>query len=351
MKFCTIRTLCTAAVVTALAVPTFAQPSGDTPPERRLHPGGDAARQESGAEREVAPALRNTNPQTGTVQTQTRPARGTQTRPATSDGVIVEEGAIQVQGRPEAGGRMVQRDNQQGQLSNAAIARWVAADNEAEIHVAEVAQRQSDNAQVKQFAAMLVQDHTQFGEKVRQAANSDRNNNDRNADRVDANNREGAATEQTETRRNRDAARANRETADGNNGQRDNADGNNAATRETNVDRNDRDQAEGRQGQAGQRGMRGMANNNPAVMLHEEIKDRCAESSVAMLKQKQGAEFDAAFLGMQIVAHMGMIDTLNVAQQHATGDLKATLQQGEQTTKQHLQKAKDLMQQLEKNRS
>jgi len=84
-----------------------------------------------------------------------------------------------------------------------------------------------------------------------------------------------------------------------------------------------------------------------ALQLKQEIGRKCIENSTRELGNKQGAEFDKAYIGEQIVAHNQMLATLEVFQQHASGQLRDTVAKGIQTTQHHKQEAEKIMKELE----
>lgn len=84
------------------------------------------------------------------------------------------------------------------------------------------------------------------------------------------------------------------------------------------------------------------------LMIKQEIADECLASLRKELETKSGFEFDACYVGMQIAAHMHMVDTLKVQARHASEDLKPVLEQGRETAQMHLDAAKKLMHGLDK---
>jgi hypothetical protein len=66
------------------------------------------------------------------------------------------------------------------------------------------------------------------------------------------------------------------------------------------------------------------------------------------LQKKQAAQFDQTFMGLQVLGHMRMVEALDVMQQQASGEFQQTLQQALDTTRQHLAKAEQINQTLEK---
>jgi predicted outer membrane protein len=83
------------------------------------------------------------------------------------------------------------------------------------------------------------------------------------------------------------------------------------------------------------------------LQLQEQIESKVVETLKKGLQDKQGSQFDQTFMGLQLLAHMRMLDTLDVMQQHASGQLRQTLQDAQQATQQHLQMAEQLKKTLE----
>lgn len=302
MKFGPLKPLFAAAVAAALALPVIAQQ--DSPVERRQSPGGDAARDASGADDRT-----RTDDQSGREEGQ----------PGRRAARAADAGGADDSGTRDEGNR-----GQRGQISDQGIVRWIAAGNEGEIQVNEFAQSKAQHEQVKQFAQQMVEDHTKLGETLRNAA--------RDGGR-DGEGREGAATRPGGAERTARRVAPGAENVAAADEAQDRAEEGGATNR--NADRNADRQGNGPRG-----------GNNPYLALHEEIKRQCTESTLAELREKEGAEFDKAFIGGQIHAHMGMLDTLKVAQMHASPELKQTLADAQSHVEQHLQKAKQIMEQI-----
>jgi predicted outer membrane protein len=83
------------------------------------------------------------------------------------------------------------------------------------------------------------------------------------------------------------------------------------------------------------------------VSLKRELGEKCLQTAIAELEQKSGAEFDKCFVGMQIVAHLHAIDAMLVFQNHVSPELNKVLAEGIQTSRGHLQQAKDLAKRLD----
>lgn len=101
------------------------------------------------------------------------------------------------------------------------------------------------------------------------------------------------------------------------------------------------------QGFRGEQALTAIAPGEPLLQMKAEIARRCGELTQRELAAKQGAEFDKAYIGQQIVSHIDMLATLQTVQQHASSELQPMIQKGIQTTEQHLSQAKQIMQQLD----
>jgi predicted outer membrane protein len=83
--------------------------------------------------------------------------------------------------------------------------------------------------------------------------------------------------------------------------------------------------------------------------INREMAERCLASSRQELESKQGAKFDMCYVGMQIGAHMHMVDATSVLQKHVSPELQQIFSEANQSTEQHLQHARRLMETLEKS--
>jgi predicted outer membrane protein len=83
------------------------------------------------------------------------------------------------------------------------------------------------------------------------------------------------------------------------------------------------------------------------LQLNQQAAQECLQMTKSMLQEKQGAEFDKAFAGMQIGAHVGMLAKLKASERHATGELASVIQESKQAVEQHLEQAKQICKDLE----
>lgn len=322
MRTGTLKTLCVAAVACATALPVAAQNrTFETPPARQV----EGVQTPPGA------------PPAGTVidRQPTDEALPGQTRTANYP-----------PGQGEARG--------QG-LNDRVLARWIATCNEAEIRINEAAQQQAESDQVKQFAAKMIKDHGMLGDKLSQVTGSGAGDRPRAGE---TRRRPSDAPEGRAVPENGATAPERRPGANRRERQNEAIDDNSVAfqpgTRpaqpgERIVQPGERPDAGTRQARP-EGAARGMRGGNPLLMFHEEVTKQCTESTIAALKEKQGPKFDHAFMHQQVMAHMSMLDTLKVAGNHASPELKPTLDEATQHTQAHLDEAKQILEQLENQR-
>jgi len=170
--------------------------------------------------------------------------------------------------------------------------------NRGEIALSQFAQQRSTNEDVKKFASQMIEDHNKFLTKLQSVAGK----------RHEAN--EGTGVEQ--------------------------AAGTTNAT----------DTAENAKTGKHHMGHWGGASAAQFLKILDEVAQQCQQSKQQELSQKTGTHFDVCYMGMQIGAHMMMADELTVYGKHASAELRPILQEGLETTKQHLTRAKELEQRL-----
>jgi predicted outer membrane protein len=82
------------------------------------------------------------------------------------------------------------------------------------------------------------------------------------------------------------------------------------------------------------------------MAIHKEIGARCLESTKKEIGKHQGMDFDQAFMGQQLVAHLEMVDKLTVLKNHASPELRQEIENGLEMANRHLQEARQVMGQL-----
>jgi predicted outer membrane protein len=208
--------------------------------------------------------------------------------------------------------------------SDRILATWVQVGNNNELELAKVAQQRAQSPQVKEFAQMMLKDHGEFGQKLQPYGEAAGMPPGRT---TDPSGRTTDPTGKTDPTGRTDPTGKPDPT------------GRDPSGRTT--DPTGRDPS-GRPFDASAR--LGAFNH---VGLVKELGQQCLASAKRELESKTGPEFDRCYVGMQIGAHMQMLDTLQVFQRHASERLRPILQQGEQTVQHHLLHAKQLGKQLE----
>lgn len=193
------------------------------------------------------------------------------------------------------------------------LASWVLACNNNEVTLAQAAQTKAQNSDVKQFAETMAKDHGEFGRKLQKFAGS------------------GSEMPGTETGHRRTEG----ETSQGETG----------TGRRTSEEAGETGERTGRS-QPADAGMQRGADLNHVALI-QELSRKQLESAQKMLAEKQGAEYDRCYMGMQVMAHVGVSDMLEVFSKHASPELRTLLQEGQKTVRTHLEKAKDIANKLD----
>ncbi|HEY4234274.1 MAG TPA: DUF4142 domain-containing protein [Lacipirellulaceae bacterium] len=85
--------------------------------------------------------------------------------------------------------------------------------------------------------------------------------------------------------------------------------------------------------------------------IERQIAERCTADLKKELEGKSGREFDDCYIGAQIGGHMHMQAALAVISEHASGQLRDIVKDAQPTVDKHLDRAKKLMEQLDKSTS
>lgn len=194
------------------------------------------------------------------------------------------------------------------------LAACLIIDNHKEIALAQFAHEKSQNEQVKAFAEKMARDHQQFIQQLQETATSGGFSNEQLTLRG-AQSPAGARPEQADPQRPGTAPR----------------------TQDPQAPRRTARPAE-LEGRGGQ--------EVSFIELKQELTEECLQTMRQELEQKPEAEFDKCYIGSQVMAHMAMVDTLEVFSRHASPELKSVLEKGKQTAQMHLSEAKKLEQQL-----
>jgi predicted outer membrane protein len=190
--------------------------------------------------------------------------------------------------------------------------------NKCEIEFAQLAQQQSQNPQVKEFAQMLEQDHQKIVQQLEPLAGGQAG---QSATRVESQTRISAAGQNDAQRQPADTTRLP---------------GSPGATQTTRS-----------QTQTAEYGSQEMSGPFAQLaQIEKQIGEQKKQAMLDELQQKSGAEFDKCYVGSQVGAHMEAVAALQVISQQQ-GELAQAAQQALPTVQQHLDHAKQLAKQLE----
>ena len=226
--------------------------------------------------------------------------------------------------RPEGRAPQQPAGQNAGHHQNAAqhqslLASCLVHDNQAEVALSRMAQEKSQSEAVKKFAGMIVEDHQKFLGKLQKFAP--------NAGQL-SQNQSGTSGLSGNNLRN----------ADGNQGVQN-------RSNQVNQDQDNRNNATATQPNPGQSNDIGLN----VAKLQQELAQQCLSDAQEKLAQSDGDEFDKCYVGMQIAMHAGMKSKLTVFSRHASGEFKQLIDQGLQTTGEHLEKAESIMEELAEN--
>jgi predicted outer membrane protein len=197
------------------------------------------------------------------------------------------------------------------------LANCIALHNQEEIEMAQWAADKTQNAKVKEFAQMLVQDHQQFAQKLQRFETRDASGA---AQRTNA-----SATQPAP------AAQPNA-TGTQQNGQR--------------IVQNEVQLPNGRIEYRANYGPNSGGVDEQFYQIEREAVANCERMTKECLGRKQGGDFDKAFVGSQIGAHIATLAHLNAASQHVSGDFQQVLREGAQSVEKHKQRAEELEKEL-----
>lgn len=229
------------------------------------------------------------------------------------------------------------------------IAVCLLLGNQEEVAMAQFAEQRSQNDQVKQFAQQMIQHHQQAISKIQQAAPGTAGLNLQLQGGA-----EGQASASTSASGVRPASAEEPATSRSGNSasgaQSDNAGTSASGTQSDNASTNAQSSATNNAISATNTGTRagGSAGGHDqrAVQMAQQIKQQCLNLTQQELAEKQGVEFDKAYIGQQVAAHINMLAELRGSRNFASSELQPVIDEGEQMTQQHLEQAKQIMSQL-----
>lgn len=229
-------------------------------------------------------------------------------------------------GRTDAGGPGRDQTRPSGQNSTATgdeqIAAILYACDRNQVELARFAKDRLKSDEAREFADMMMKDHKMSMEKLQKLAGM-------------------SATDPTGTRSRKDAA-AGRE--DGTTGRTESTDS--AKTRTA-----DKTARVATEASASRSGRETLGEQLNWVQIHNQMADQCLASTKAELERHEGENFDKAYIGQQLGAHMAMVDHLKVFKNHASEKLSGQLDACLEATTSHLDHARQIMEEQKKEGS
>jgi predicted outer membrane protein len=225
-------------------------------------------------------------------------------------------------------GRRDQAQRSQGghsQVDNQTIAKLLTIANKEQVLIARFAKEKASSEEVKNFATMMEQEHQAYIEDLNKFSSS--------------RNESGASV-------------GGQPRSDG----QVRSEGQNRNETQNRPDAQNRTDAQSRTdaqtSQQGQTRSQGQSSSGTDfVQLQQEISEQILNDSQQALSQKQGAEFDKWFMGMQVARHAAMHSGLTVLERHAQDELRGLIKEGLSKNARHMQTAVSLMEQIESNAS
>jgi predicted outer membrane protein len=227
-----------------------------------------------------------------------------------------------------------QRTERQGGANDSPIDSQLASclliGNQKEVTISQFAAERAKHEKVKEFARQMVKDHTQAISMLQRFAGPDASKELSSSTRVN----------RTETTVNRSTT-----TEDNNReGAKRSPDATVRTESNNQADRNAKDSDRNRSVTSVQVRSEHDAMPDKMLAIQREVAQKC----IAMSKQEleQSNNFDQAYVGMQIAAHMGMIAHLETYKSYASPELGKVIQESLDTAQGHLRHAKELVMEI-----
>jgi predicted outer membrane protein len=217
--------------------------------------------------------------------------------------------------------------------------------NKDEIEMGKLAEQRASNADVKQLASQMIQDHTRFLNQL--ASIKGTGNPGANPQAGSPQQTQGGAAFRGTTP-NGQAQQAQTQQAQNQQAQ------NQQAQNQQHVQQQVQPGVVGQPGIAGQQDhrehMAGMGEHGSAgrfAKIMEEVDRNTQQSMVRELSAKAGAQFDRCYLSGQLFGHMWVVEALKTFEQDASPQLRPILQEGLQASEQHLTHIKSVLAKVE----
>lgn len=191
------------------------------------------------------------------------------------------------------------------------LAAWLIVDNDAEIDLAEIAQKNAQDKDVKQFAKTMAEQHGELVKKLERFGGPSTRRNSQAAGRAQADRTRGQAPGE------RNAAPA-------------------AGAQAPPV---------GGQSRTAARPIH-PAGQIDVVALKQQLGEKCSQTLHRELGKKSGAEFDRCYMETQVFMHLAQIDEMEVFALHASPELQQVIEDGRKTAEEHLKHAREILKQV-----
>jgi predicted outer membrane protein len=198
------------------------------------------------------------------------------------------------------------------------IAACLYGGNRNEIELARLAQEKASNEAVREFAAMMVKDHTPALQKLQSVAGSLVSSQPAGAPAA-GERRKPEGEEGSEPPRRGPRAKG----------------GSDAPATPAGAGAPD-----------GRLVAKGAHSDLDWVAIHKQVADQCLASTKAEFQKKKGAEFDQCYIGHAIMSHMKALDEIKVLRNYASAELQKDLDKSSQMATHHLEEAKKIAESL-----
>ena len=91
---------------------------------------------------------------------------------------------------------------------------------------------------------------------------------------------------------------------------------------------------------------KGTGNGLDWVAIHKQVADQCLASTKAEFQKKEGPDFDKCYMGHAIMAHQKVLDEIKVLRNYASAELRQDLDKSTQMATHHLEEAKKIAESL-----
>lgn len=213
----------------------------------------------------------------------------------------------------------------QSQQLDQHLATWLLIDNIGEIQLSQFAAERSQNEQVRQFAQQMVQEHTQMARQLEQVAGP---MGQQMVQQLSSTSRQGGSTQGSS-----ESSRTSSSTQSSS-GQSSSADQSGTASSTNRA--------------SGSQTATGSASGVEAQLMQikQEVAQQCLQAKQRLMAEKQGREFDMAYVGQQVLHHAEAHAALQVLANYAGPELQPILRQGTDSIQQHLERSMNLAKQI-----